>query len=71
MISVIFILPETKGISLERMDAIFGQIDAVAAGESEESKAVDALEGHTAIRSSLGDVEKDTPVNHVEVSGKM
>jgi hypothetical protein len=30
---VIFILPETKGISLERMDAIFGEIDAVEAGE--------------------------------------
>lgn len=28
-----FILPETKGISLERMDAIFGEVDAVEAGE--------------------------------------
>lgn len=37
MISVIFILPETKGVSLERMDAIFGEIDAVAAGEVEEA----------------------------------
>lgn len=32
-LSVIFILPETKGVSLERMDAIFGEIDAVEAGE--------------------------------------
>ncbi|KAI6840468.1 hypothetical protein KC342_g2875 [Hortaea werneckii] len=37
MISVVFILPETKGVSLERMDAIFGDIDAVAAGEVEEA----------------------------------
>lgn len=32
-ISVIFILPETKSISLERMDKIFGEVDAVEAGE--------------------------------------
>jgi hypothetical protein len=32
-ISVIFILPETKGISLERMDKIFGEVDAVEVGE--------------------------------------
>ncbi|KAF2170259.1 hypothetical protein M409DRAFT_64584 [Zasmidium cellare ATCC 36951] len=70
LVSVIFILPETKGISLERMDAIFGQVDAVAAGESEESKAVEAIEGETVHRASVGDLEKDTPVNHVEVTGK-
>ncbi|KAL1874419.1 hypothetical protein VTK73DRAFT_296 [Phialemonium thermophilum] len=33
LISVIVILPETKGVSLERMDKIFGEVDAVAAGE--------------------------------------
>ncbi|EHK46854.1 hypothetical protein TRIATDRAFT_291161 [Trichoderma atroviride IMI 206040] len=33
LLSVIFILPETKGVSLERMDAIFGEVDAVEAGE--------------------------------------
>lgn len=32
-ISVYFILPETKGISLERMDTIFGEVDAVEAGK--------------------------------------
>jgi len=32
-ISVYFILPETKGVSLERMDKIFGEADAVEAGE--------------------------------------
>lgn len=70
LISVIFILPETKGISLERMDKIFGQLDAVQGGELEESKAVSAIEGHTAERSGSGDMEKEAPVNHVEVSGK-
>lgn len=33
LVSVVFILPETKGISLERMDRIFGEVDAVSAGE--------------------------------------
>jgi hypothetical protein len=32
---VIFILPETKGVSLERMDAIFGELDYVEAREME------------------------------------
>jgi len=35
LISVVFILPETKGISLERMDKLFGEIDYVEAGERE------------------------------------
>lgn len=35
LISVIFILPETKGISLERMEKIFGEVDFVEAGENE------------------------------------
>ncbi|KAF2431494.1 MFS sugar transporter-like protein [Tothia fuscella] len=35
MISVIFILPETKGVSLERMDKLFGEIDYVDAREAE------------------------------------
>ncbi|KAJ4152895.1 hypothetical protein LMH87_009415 [Akanthomyces muscarius] len=33
LLSVVFILPETKGVSLERMDKIFGEVDAVDAGE--------------------------------------
>lgn len=36
LISVVFILPETKGISLERMDKLFGEVDYVEAGEHEE-----------------------------------
>ena len=70
LVSVIVILPETKGISLERMDAIFGQVDAVQAGEAEESKAVQNMEDHTAARSDGGDVEKESVVAHVEVSQK-
>jgi hypothetical protein len=34
-VSVVFILPETKGISLERMDKIFGEVDYVEAGEQQ------------------------------------
>ncbi|KAI9737324.1 MAG: hypothetical protein M1834_009477 [Cirrosporium novae-zelandiae] len=42
LISVIFILPETKGVSLERMDKLFGEVDHVQAGETEEK--VDVVE---------------------------
>jgi len=45
LISVVFILPETKGISLERMDKLFGEVDAVAAGE--EETAADKIEAMT------------------------
>lgn len=34
-ISVYFILPETKNISLERMDKLFGELDFVDAGEQD------------------------------------
>lgn len=44
-ISVILVLPETKGISLERMDALFGEVDAVAAGEQETQ--AEKIEGMT------------------------
>lgn len=54
----ISILPETKGISLERMDESFGQTDAVEAGETENTKAFHAIEGETVARSGSGDVEK-------------
>ena len=37
LISVIFIMPETKGISPERTDKIFGEIDFVEAGEREKA----------------------------------
>ena len=70
LISVILILPETKGISLERMDKIFGQVDAVEGGEEEDPKAVAVVEGETAARSSSGDVEKVGTLEHVEMSNK-
>lgn len=46
-----FILPETKGVSLERMDKIFGGLDFVEEGEIDggsekrEAIAVDKEEG--------------------------
>lgn len=33
LISVVLVLPETKGVSLEHMDRVFGQVDAVEAGK--------------------------------------
>lgn len=47
LVSVIFILPETKNISLERMEKVFGGVDFVEAGEQDsdtnkiESKAIE------------------------------
>lgn len=55
LISVVFILPETKNVSLERMDKVFGELDFVEAGEREsatlkiETQAVEKemdAEGH-------------------------
>lgn len=68
LISVVVILPETKGVSLERMDRIFGQIDAVEGGESEEGKQVHQLENYTQARAQgLTDIEKDAATTtHVE-----
>lgn len=34
---MVVILPETKGISLERMDKLFGEVDAVEAGENQQA----------------------------------
>ena len=59
------ILPETKGISLERMDKIFGQVDAVAAGEQEDGKEISQSESQ-AVRE-IG-CEKDEQASHIEVS---
>jgi hypothetical protein len=36
-------LPETKGISLERMDKIFGEVDAVEVGEEQGVDKVEAM----------------------------
>jgi hypothetical protein len=72
-VSVMLILPETKGISLERMDKLFGEIDYVAAREAEagtelkESTAYnsarpdgDALEKSITERIVATETEKET-----------
>ncbi|TVY15455.1 Quinate permease [Lachnellula arida] len=63
LVSVIFVLPETKGISLERMDKLFGELDAVAEGERETS--ANKLEAIT-YSGGLPDGEKAHAISHVE-----
>jgi len=65
LVSVILILPETKGISLERMDKIFGEVDAVAAGEEEAS--AEKVEAMTYDESKIPE-EKHAESTHVEDS---
>lgn len=65
MVSVIVVLPETKGISLERMDRIFGQVDAVVGGEMEDGKEVFEAEDLAKREKGCG---KDGQTSHVEVS---
>ncbi|KAF7563941.1 hypothetical protein G7046_g196 [Stylonectria norvegica] len=71
LVSVIFILPETKGISLERMDKIFGEVDAVEAGEDEgnDEKLGVMTTSHEEQRRashnmSLGDIKRTSAANH-------
>jgi len=70
LISVVIILPETKGISLERMDRIFGQIDTVEGGETEEGKHVHQMEDRTmqGETQAPADIEKHTTATHVEAA---
>ncbi|TVY48526.1 MFS glucose transporter, partial [Lachnellula occidentalis] len=63
LVSVIVILPETKGISLERMDKLFGELDAVDEGEKETS--ANKLEAIT-YSGGLPDGEKAHAISHVE-----
>ncbi|KAH9871556.1 hypothetical protein J1614_005811 [Plenodomus biglobosus] len=55
-VSVYFILPETKGISLERMGTIFGEVDAVEAGEMQSDLKKTELMSRASIeqREDLG-----------------
>lgn len=64
---MIFILPETKGISLERMDKLFGGVDAVAEGEKETS--ANKIEAIT-YSGGYPDGEKAHTVLHVEENPK-
>ncbi|KAA8568339.1 hypothetical protein EYC84_007375 [Monilinia fructicola] len=65
LISVILILPETKGMSLERMDAIFGEVDAVAAGEVEvEAEKMEARVFGETEKDKDKDKEKEKEAGH-------
>lgn len=67
LISVIFILPETKGISLERMDKIFGQVDAVEAGEHDaETRKLEENARKASHSDGTADAEKRGSVMQVE-----
>jgi hypothetical protein len=44
LVSVVVVLPETRGVSLERMDVLFGEVDAVDAGEREVGVAAKRVE---------------------------
>lgn len=63
-ICVIFILLETKGISLERMDRLFGEVDAVSAGE--EQTSAEKIEAITYSGHEMDDKVMDLSTNHVE-----
>lgn len=69
LLSVILILPETARVSLERMDAIFGQVDAVHGGEQQDAKQIAAEEDAALQRhaDAKEDPEKDGGVRQVEV----
>lgn len=57
-LSVYFILPETKGVSLERMENIFGGTDYVEAGEAQASLKLEDR--------AYSNGDQKTLTNHVE-----
>jgi MFS family permease len=61
LVSVVLILPETKGVSLEHMDRIFGQVDAVEAGREQK------MEGGLTRRNVGGASEKDEKIGSLTV----
>ncbi|KAF2718835.1 MFS sugar transporter-like protein [Polychaeton citri CBS 116435] len=64
LVSVTFILPETKSISLERMDKLFGEVDAVAAGE--ESTATEKVEMSAYQHTQDADLIKQNGTEQIE-----
>ena len=74
---MIVILPETKGITLERMDKIFGEIDMVEAAENEldtakqeENVIQHALGEEVRDGDEKGELRKRAEVSHVEAVEK-
>lgn len=67
---MIFVLPETKGISLERMDKLFGEVDYVAAGEFEAEERVEKAEAsalnHNAHEQAHGASDRKNAANTVQ-----
>ncbi|KAL1627225.1 hypothetical protein SLS56_006464 [Neofusicoccum ribis] len=66
LISVILILPETKGISLERMDKIFGEVDAVSAGETEMDEKADLSHHNPRLSAEKNAVETGERAAHID-----
>jgi len=67
LISVIFILPETKGISLERMEKIFGQLDFVELGENETlADKIEASAYSTALIHDQMNMEEKTAHDDIQ-----
>lgn len=64
---MIFILPETKGVSLERMDALFGEIDYVDAREAEVNNEVLETIAYSSARAG-SEVREKTMIGHVDVA---
>ncbi|KAF2672930.1 MFS sugar transporter-like protein [Microthyrium microscopicum] len=62
LISVFFIMPETKGISLERMDELFGGVDTVQAGEQQQAAEGTDLDTYKPEIRRVDSKEKDLDV---------
>jgi MFS family permease len=60
LLSVILILPETKGISLERMDKLFGEVDYVEAGEDQAGTQTKESDAYSSALPANQDVKKLT-----------
>ena len=74
---MILILPETKGITLERMDKIFGEIDMVEAAENEldtakqEASVIQhAIGEEVGERDEKEELRKRGQVSHIEAVEK-